>query len=113
MIRSLKKVGKDFGFHDVLMDAFPMVLSKQPDRRRTFDGITLQQLESEFVKHSGALEAARRGGETVITESSEAVHAAQAAVTSAKTEHQNNTTALAQAEGNLVTGKSALAEARR
>mmetsp|Transcript_2986 Transcript_2986/g.5449 ORF Transcript_2986/g.5449 Transcript_2986/m.5449 type:complete len:411 (+) Transcript_2986:89-1321(+) len=112
-VKLLRKVGKDFGFHDVLMSVMPFVLKKQPDRRRTFDGITMQQLESEFSKHGAALEAALKEREAVMEESSEAVQAAHAAVQDAKTQHSSNSKALTQAEDNLVAGKSALLDARR
>jgi len=113
MLKILRKTGKVFNFHEVLMDVLPVVLKKQPDRRRTFDGITMQQVEHEFSKHGAALEAALREREAVIEESSTAVQAANTAVDDAKTQHSSKTQELTQAEENLIMGKTTLMEARR
>eukprot|EP00930_Biecheleria_cincta_P082935 TRINITY_DN72570_c0_g1_i1.p1 TRINITY_DN72570_c0_g1~~TRINITY_DN72570_c0_g1_i1.p1 ORF type:complete len:456 (+),score=104.83 TRINITY_DN72570_c0_g1_i1:23-1369(+) len=50
-LRDLRKVGKEFGFHDILLHSVPDVLRKTPSRRQTFDHMALDQLEKEFVKH--------------------------------------------------------------
>lgn len=50
-LRDLRKVGKEFGFHDILLHSVPDVLRKTPSRRQTFDHMALDQLEKEFARH--------------------------------------------------------------
>jgi len=112
-VEVLQKVGKDFGFHDVLMDVLPVVLKKQPNRRRTFDGVALQHFEVEVSRHSATLGAALKEREACIEETSEVLQALRSALDHAKTEHASHTSALAQARENLTTGKNELLEAQR
>lgn len=60
-LRDLRKVGKEFGFHDILLHSVPDVLRKTPSRRQTFDHMALDQLEKEFARH---LERAQLSVET-------------------------------------------------
>merc|ERR1712176_513944 len=76
-IKVIRKVGKEFGFHDVLLDSIPAVLRKQPDRRQTFDGVALRSLSSEFSKHVDKLMTAAKENEVAFAEHLKAEQVAQ------------------------------------
>merc|ERR1711964_261558 len=65
-LKDLRKVGKEFGFHQVLLNTMPAILRKQPDRRQTFDGVAMQQFDTEFAKHFNKLDMATKQSETAI-----------------------------------------------
>mmetsp|Transcript_119009 Transcript_119009/g.188480 ORF Transcript_119009/g.188480 Transcript_119009/m.188480 type:complete len:385 (-) Transcript_119009:129-1283(-) len=62
-VHCIQKLGKDFGFHETLLESIPAVLRKDLDKRRTFDGFVMDQLEREFTKHCAAIGEKLKEGE--------------------------------------------------
>mmetsp|Transcript_38603 Transcript_38603/g.120124 ORF Transcript_38603/g.120124 Transcript_38603/m.120124 type:complete len:384 (-) Transcript_38603:202-1353(-) len=112
-LTTLRKFGRDHGFHAELLSVLPAVLRRQPDKRRTFDGLCLQQLELEFAKQASSLDAAARDSEMRVARQADELEAAQAAMQEAKERQRTATRELAAAEAALEAGKKSVAEARR
>merc|ERR1712060_209626 len=89
-LKNLCKIGKDFGFHEVLVGALPAILRKQPDKRRTFDGLAMTHLEAEFEKQKANLDSAIQNEEASLAERSTAVRVAHDSVANAKEQQQSS-----------------------
>mmetsp|Transcript_15640 Transcript_15640/g.36620 ORF Transcript_15640/g.36620 Transcript_15640/m.36620 type:complete len:462 (-) Transcript_15640:268-1653(-) len=112
-LKTLRKVGKEFGFHEVLLDILPAVLKKVPDRRRTFDNFALQHLEAEFRKRAGGIETDIRNHQAELDAGQAAVQAAQDALQHAEERREAVAEELSAAEAALVAGRRSLTAARR
>eukprot|EP00928_Gymnodinium_smaydae_P044465 TRINITY_DN29669_c0_g1_i1.p2 TRINITY_DN29669_c0_g1~~TRINITY_DN29669_c0_g1_i1.p2 ORF type:complete len:254 (+),score=74.24 TRINITY_DN29669_c0_g1_i1:765-1526(+) len=112
-LKKLRKAGKAFGFHEALLISLPAILRKQPDRRVTFDGIALRQVEAEFDRRRRDMDAAGAAGRKNAEEHTQALQDADAAHARAREAHGAAITGLGEAEAQLVAGKQALAVARR
>lgn len=112
LLRSLRKIGEEFEFHDVLMAAVPPVLQKQPERRRTFDSIAMQQLEATFSKHIAAADAAMQQGANAIAELQAAMEAAEQALVDARQQREDTLRQVAAAEEAVAEEKGTLRNAQ-
>lgn len=112
-MQHLRKIGKELGFHEVLLDAAPAVLRKQPDKRQTFDGITLDQLEKEFSKHTVVLDAAFLGEELALQQHCAAVQQAHESLSNAEDELRESANDLEHAEKAFTVAKAKLAAAKK
>eukprot|EP00931_Biecheleriopsis_adriatica_P005364 TRINITY_DN106888_c0_g1_i1.p1 TRINITY_DN106888_c0_g1~~TRINITY_DN106888_c0_g1_i1.p1 ORF type:complete len:416 (-),score=127.91 TRINITY_DN106888_c0_g1_i1:254-1420(-) len=112
-LRDLRKVGKDFGFHDVLMNSIPDILRKEPERRQTFDALALKQMEVEFSRHISSHEAIVRESQQEILTCATAVQEAKAAQAAAVESRNLLARGMAEADARVVDGKDALEAARR
>jgi hypothetical protein len=111
-LKGVRKIGKQFGFHDVLLDALPAVLKKQPDRRQTFDVLTLRQLGVEFTKHGNKAGALMRGGEAAVDECAVAVKEAEEVASAAANLRNESARACARSESAWEKGKGTVTAAR-
>jgi len=112
-LKTLCKIGQDFGFHDVLVDALPAILRKQPDKRRTFDGIAMTQLDAEFEKQHAKLDSAIKDQEASLAERSMALRVAQDSVANAKGHQQNSAQAVEEITNALSQAKESLISSRK
>jgi hypothetical protein len=111
-LKRLCHVGRNFGFHEVLLSTLPAVLRKQPDRRQTFDSIALDRLEVEFARHAADLEAATPSGKDAIDRIVSSARTAQATLVAAEDARKERARAFAKAEEALAASKDAIAAAR-
>lgn len=110
----LRKAGKEFGFHDVLVNnTMPKVLTKRLDRRHTFDRLAMQQLDREFSKHRESLKSTIEDGAVAISSQVEAVEAAHTAEATAKQDKNSHSRILFEAKKLWAPSKESLAIARR
>jgi|EP00427_Karlodinium_veneficum_P024331 hypothetical protein len=113
-LKHLQKVGKQFGFHDVLLNTtMPKVALKCLDKRQTFDRLVLDQMEAEFAKKQVELEKALKIEKSVKLDREVALDMAQKNLADAVREQEVHASRLAEAEKALVLGKQALVAARR
>mmetsp|Transcript_75905 Transcript_75905/g.210691 ORF Transcript_75905/g.210691 Transcript_75905/m.210691 type:complete len:376 (+) Transcript_75905:331-1458(+) len=112
-IQSLRKIGKEFGFHDVLLSALPAVLSKPLDKRRTFDGVAIKLFETEIRRHSSAAGAAVHDREEAVNKQFDAIQAAKQALILAKSTETQVNRALSEAEKAMDAGKALLKSCRQ
>lgn len=112
-LSNLRNIGKQFGFHDVMLAALPAVLRKPVDRRQTFDLLTTQQLEVEIDRHAKAAEATVRDNELAASQREEAMHTAKEALAAARKARREVGHALGQAEKDLAAAKESVQAARR
>jgi len=77
-LKCIGKLGKQFGFQEALLESVPGVLKRSLDRRRTFDGFVMTQLEREFLKHYTEMEGKLKEGEEELQNYTHAVQEAQA-----------------------------------
>jgi hypothetical protein len=77
-LKRIRKLGKDFGFQEALLESVPGVLKKSLDRRRTFDGFVISQLEREFKKNYTEMEGKLQQGEEELHENTNSVQETQA-----------------------------------
>eukprot|EP00927_Polykrikos_kofoidii_P045404 TRINITY_DN39377_c0_g1_i3.p1 TRINITY_DN39377_c0_g1~~TRINITY_DN39377_c0_g1_i3.p1 ORF type:complete len:601 (+),score=144.28 TRINITY_DN39377_c0_g1_i3:35-1804(+) len=111
-LRSLRKVGKEFGFHSVLLGVLPAVFKKPVDRRQTFDGLAVQQLEAEFAKGACSLEAGIQNFTARVEKRKASMEAAIAAVQEAESRRKATRHAADEAEETLADCEAAAAKAR-
>jgi len=111
-LKNLCKVGLDFGFHEVLISSLPGILGKHPDKRRTFDSLAMEQLEVEFTRRAGSLDAEREACEAALEERAGALLAARDALAASKEQQRRESAALAGSEASLEEGKGSLKAAR-
>merc|ERR1712139_398032 len=110
----LRKTGKEFGFHDVLVNStMPKVLTKRLDRRHTFDRLAVQQLDREFSKHRALLKSTIEDGAVAVSSQVEAVETAHAAEAAAKQDRISHSRILLEAKKLWAPSKASLAAARR
>lgn len=109
----LCKVGKDFGFHDVLVGALPAILRKQPDKRRTFDGLAMTHLETEFERQKAKLDSAAQDEAASLAELSAALRDAQDSVANAKREQESSAQAVEEISNSLSRAKETLIFSRK
>merc|ERR1712178_469797 len=76
-LKGLCQVGKECGFNDVLVNCLPAVLTKQLNKRRTFDALAIQQLDKEFSKLKNNAEADVVCKEASLAAKGDALQAAQ------------------------------------
>mmetsp|Transcript_41314 Transcript_41314/g.74694 ORF Transcript_41314/g.74694 Transcript_41314/m.74694 type:complete len:464 (-) Transcript_41314:240-1631(-) len=112
-LKTLRRVGREFGFHEVLLEALPAILKKQPDRRRTFDNSALTHLESEFQKRACKIDTDIKSHQAALDAKEAAVKAAEEAVAFAEEQKTASLEELAAAEAGLAAGKQALKDARK
>jgi chromosome segregation ATPase len=77
-LKCIGKLGKDFGFQEALLESVPGVLKRSLDRRRTFDGFVMTQLEREFMKHYTEMEGKLKESDEELRKHTHAVQEAQA-----------------------------------
>jgi hypothetical protein len=111
-VKSLCKIGKEFGFHEVLLSTLPAVLKKPIDKRRTFDGMALEHVQVEFAKCFERLSAAVADARSALSERSTTVQDAQTSLLHAKEHKDVSATDLVSAEAALELKKRALTAAR-
>lgn len=111
-VQKIRKTGKEYGFHGELLSVLPAILRKHPDKRQTFDGIVMQQLEREFAKHSAKLKDAVSKSQACLDNHSFAVEAAQSRVIEAKEHRKRCCQDLANAEAALLEGKQKIVASR-
>jgi len=109
----LRTVGKEFGFHEEMMEVLPSVLKKDLDKRRTFDGLVVERVGVEFAKHSGALDAHVKERASVVDESTNMFLVAESDLQNAKEDHEKHVRALADTEKALADAKAELLQAKR
>jgi peptidoglycan hydrolase CwlO-like protein len=113
-MKHLQKVGKRFGFHDVLLNTtMPKVALKSIDKRQTFDRLVLDQMEAEFAKKHGELENVLKDEKLVRLDREAALEAARKSLADAQHQRIAHASRLAEAEKALVLGKQAVVAARR
>jgi len=112
-LATLRKFGRDHGFHKELLAVLPAILQKQPDKRRTFDGLCMQQLEVEFARQAGSLDTAARDSEMLVARREDELQAAQDALQEARERQRTSVRELAAAEAALEAGKKSIVEAKR
>merc|ERR1711972_36489 len=112
-LKGIQKFGKHFGFHEVMLDSVRAVLKKDLEKRRTFDGLVMDQLEAAFIKNYTIMKESLEDGQTEFQEQSEAVQEAQSRVDEAERAHEECNQALAEAQTALSPAKAALVAARR
>lgn len=109
----VRKVGKEFGFHEEMMKVLPSVLKKELDKRQTFDGLVVERVGVEFAKHSGALDTHVKERASAVDESANILQETQLDLQHAKEEHKNHVRALADSEKALANAKEELLQAKR
>jgi hypothetical protein len=113
-VKHLCKVGKQFGFHDVLVSkTMPQVALKSIDRRQTFDKLVLDQMEAEFAKKKKELEEALNDETASQLDRQAAVQTAENDLADAQAQRDVNATRLAEAEKSLSLCKESLEAARQ
>jgi hypothetical protein len=113
-MKHLQKVGKRFGFHDVLLNTtMPKVALKSIDKRQTFDRLVLDQMEAEFAKKHVELQNTLKDEKSVRLDREAALQTARKSLADAQHRRIASTSCLAEAEKALVLGKQALVTARR
>lgn len=93
------------------MAAVPSALIKEPSKRTGFDALTIQELDTEFLKNIGALEKVIADAEPDRAERAATVQTAQAARDSAEQTRLMNAADLASAEAEQKQGEVVLHEA--
>jgi len=111
-VKSLCKTGKEFGFHEVLLGTLPAILKKELDKRRTFDGLALKQLDGEFSKCTETFGNAIKDVEASVGEKATAVQVAQDALAAAKLQQQTSARAIGDLEKDIDKCKQDLQDAR-
>jgi len=112
-LKTLRKVGREFGFHEVLLEALPAILKKQPDRRRTFDTSALTHLEAEFQKRACKIDADIKTQQADLDAKHAAVQTAEEAVHLAELQREVASAELQAAEAGLAAGKQTLKDTRK
>lgn len=112
-MKDLRKIGKEFAFHDVLLEAMPSILKKQLDRRQTFDKVAIQQFDAEFTKRLTELETITEDGEVAFESTHSAVQTAQEELQSLKRQQDDCSRELAVAEADFADSIAALAGAKQ
>lgn len=112
-LKCIQKLGKDFGFQDALLGSVPGVLKKGLDRRRTFDGFVMSQLEREFMKHYTEMEGKLKEGKEELQEHTNAVQEAQALVDDSGHSLKESNQRLDEALVAVSPSKKALMQARQ
>lgn len=112
-LATLRRAGKDFGFHKELMAVAGVVLKKRLESRRTFDQDVLRNLAREFEKNKTSLEVAARESEEVVAARNEAVVAARDCVAAAQASRKQCAAEVVAAEKAIEEGQETLSETRR
>ena len=112
-VAALCKFGKQHEFHKELINVVPATLRKQPDKRRTFDCVVVEQLEREFAKHAAKVDASMWDGERAVVECASNVELAQAELNNARAERKRNAQAVTASERALAAGRQELVEVRQ
>jgi len=112
-LKCIRKLGKDFGFQEALLESVPGVLKRSLERRRTFDGFVMSQLEREFMKHYTDLEGKLRDSEEEFQEHSHAVKEAQTLLDESGSSFEESNQRLDEALVALSPGKKSLMEVRQ
>jgi chromosome segregation ATPase len=112
-LKTLCKIGKDNGFHEVLLSTLPVILKKKIDKRRTFDDLAIQQVDNEFVKLENKLVGEAADAETCLVRQTATLQTAQNASQAAQEGHENSAQLLAQTETALMQAKDILSESRK
>lgn len=101
-VKELRKVGKQFGFHDVLLGSMPAILRKHPDRRRTFDTLAMRSFSAEFSKKLQKLEESIGDKEAAVADRRAAEESARNDIETGKETQIACTKRLREAEQSLV-----------
>jgi hypothetical protein len=113
-LKHLQKVGKRFGFHEVLLNTtMPKVALKCIDRRQTFDRLVLDQMEAEIAKKHAELENNLKDEKSLKFDREVALQTAQKALADAQHQRDSIGSRLADAEKALLVGKQSVVAARR
>lgn len=113
-LQQLRKVGKEFGFHDVLLNnTMPKVLLKSLDRRQTFDNKVLELADAEFAKKRAELDTAMKSQESARLVSGSAVQTALEMLTDFQKEHDCHARMLKEAEVSSSARRKSLGTMRR
>lgn len=97
-LRKIGRVGKDIGFQEAVLKTVPRVLKKELDKRRTVDGLVLDEMESEFSKHYAELESMLNSEQAVFEDCKATVQDAQEVLNDAVQTRNAHMKALAEAE---------------
>jgi DNA repair exonuclease SbcCD ATPase subunit len=112
-LKCIRKLGKDFCFQEALLESVPGVLKRSLDRRRTFDGLVMNQLEREFLKHYTDLEAKLKESEEKLREHSHAVEEAQILLNESQHSLEESSQRLDKASVALSPSRKSLMEVRQ
>merc|ERR1711957_446704 len=113
MLVCLHKAGRDYGFHKELMTVVPAILRKIPDKRRTFDGLVMRQLDAEFHKHVELYDTKLKSKVEAFEHQSAELEAIRAALRGADEEREGNVLAISEAEKDLLVAKEKVVAARK
>merc|ERR1712232_978758 len=112
-LRTLKNAGKEFRFHEVMMNALPAVFTKELNKRHTFDGLTVRQLDVEIGRKTQEVYVAVQESEKLAAERVAAVHDAREALADAKALQLEHSRAVAEAAEAVTDAKKEAQAARQ
>lgn len=112
-LKCIRKLGKDFGFQESLLESVPGVLKRTLDKRHTFDGLVMSQLEREFMKHYTDMEVKLNEGGKELQEHTHAVQEAQALLEESGKSLEESSRKLDEARADLPPSRKSLTEARQ
>jgi hypothetical protein len=112
-LKCIEKVGKRFGFPETLLESARAVLKKELDKRRTFDGLVMSELETQFTKNYNIVESVLKDGQAEYQEQIDAAQEAQTRVDEAERAHKGCSQTLAEARAALAPAQATLIAARR
>jgi DNA repair exonuclease SbcCD ATPase subunit len=112
-LKCIRKLGKDFGFHETLLESVPGVLKRALDKRQTFDGLVMSQLEREFMKHYTDMETKLNDGGKELQEHTHAVQEAQALLDESGKTLEESSQRLSEAMVALSPSRKVRADARQ
>jgi len=111
-LRGIEKVGREIGVRSTLLKSIPTVLKKALDKRRTADGIVIEEFETEVAKHYTELAASLNDEHDRFLECSDAVQEARDGLADAERARVEHIKARDEAEAAIAHGKTALTVAR-
>lgn len=112
-LKRIQELGKDFGFQEALLESVPGVLKRTLDKRQTFDGFVMSQLEREFMKHYTEMEVKVNEGGKELQGHTHALQKAQALLDESGQTLEESTQRLEESMVALPLSRKALTVARQ
>ena len=112
-INMLCKAGQKVGFHQELLSIAPAVLKKELSRRQTFDQMVLKSMDSEFAKHSMALQSKLEDNQNNLNEQERAMEESREAVALSKETAKRASRQIADAEAQVESSKEAVSQVKK
>lgn len=112
-LHGIQKIGEDLGVQRSVLKNLPDVLKKPVDKRRTQDGIVMDEFELEVSTHYANLEAALREERSRFEEFSNAVREAHFRIADSEGIRRASVEAYTEAQGAIAEGKISLKAARQ